>query len=79
MSYNRFTLPLRYQLQALVRAKHALRAIAEQLGVHRTTIARELSRAVPYEAELAHQHAHDEQNRSSEKWNMASVWTCAVA
>jgi len=74
MSYNRFTLPLRYQLQALVRAKHAIRAIAGQLGVHRTTIARELSRAVPYEAELAHQHAHDEQKRRHRLRIQESVW-----
>ncbi len=74
MCYRRFTLPLRYQLQALYQAKHAIRAIAGQLGVHRTTISRELARVLPYDAELAHQHAHDEQERRYRPRIHESVW-----
>ncbi|WP_415789414.1 helix-turn-helix domain-containing protein, partial [Deinococcus saxicola] len=52
MCYHRFTLPLRSQLQALHQAHQVIRAIAEQLGFHRTTIRRESGRVSPYDAEL---------------------------
>lgn len=74
MCYRRFTLPLRYQLQALHQAKQAIHTIAVQLGVHRTTIARELARVTPYNAEVAHLRAHDEQERRHCPRIETSVW-----
>jgi len=74
MCYHRFTLPLRYQLQALHQAHQVIRAIAEQLGFHRTTIRRELGRVSPYDAELAHGHAHNEQERRHRPRIQESVW-----
>lgn len=63
MHYQRITLPLRYQLQALHEAGHSYTAIAHQLGFHRSAISRELKRVAPYNAEGAHQHAFVEQSR----------------
>jgi len=74
MCYQRFTLPLRYQLQALHQAEQANRAIAEQLGVHRSTITRELARVSPYGAEAAHQHAQNEQKRRHPPRIQHGVW-----
>ena len=74
MCYQRFTLPLRYQLQALHQADQANRLIAEQLGVHRSTITRELARVSPYDAESAHQHAQDEQKRRHPTRIQQGVW-----
>lgn len=74
MCYHRFTLPLRYQLQALHQAKQAIRAMTEQLGLHRTTIARELARVCPYDAEAAQRHAQDQQRRRHRPRIQASVW-----
>lgn len=74
MGYRRFTLPLRYQLQALHQAQQPIRAIAEQLSFHRTTIRRELARIHPYNAELAHEQAHDEQERRHQPRIQESVW-----
>lgn len=74
MCYRRFTLPLRYQLQALHQAQHPICAIAKQLGFHRTTIRRELARVCPYDAELAHDHAHDGQERRHRPRILECVW-----
>ncbi|WP_425387977.1 helix-turn-helix domain-containing protein, partial [Deinococcus marmoris] len=74
MCYHRFTLPLRYQLQALHQAQQPIPAIAAQLGFHRTTIRRELARVSPYDAELAHHQAHDEQERRHHLRIQESVW-----
>ncbi len=74
MGYHRVTLSLRHQLQALHQAGHNARAIAEQLGVHRATITRELARVDPYDAEAAHQHAQGEQVRRHRPRIEEDVW-----
>lgn len=74
MCYHRFTLPLRYQLQALHEANLAPSQIAQQLGVHRTTITRELARVQPYTAEIAHQHAGSEQSQRHQPRIKKGVW-----
>ncbi|WP_366520376.1 helix-turn-helix domain-containing protein, partial [Deinococcus sp.] len=47
MCYQRITLPLRYKIEALYEVGHSCAQIATQLGVHRTTIGRELERCTP--------------------------------
>lgn len=43
-AYRRLTLEGRWQIQALLEAKHSMAAIARQLGVAKSTISREVSR-----------------------------------
>lgn len=76
MRYHRFTLPLRYQLQALQEAnpKHTRESIAKQLGFSVSTIGRELLRVQPYTAEAAHQHALTEQRGRHRPRIAQPVW-----
>ena len=76
MCYHRFTLPLRYQLQALQEAtpKHTREDIARQLGFNVSTIRSELLRVTPYDAETAHQHALGEQCRRHRPRIAQNVW-----
>ena len=66
MSYQQLTQVERYQIQALRKQKCSAAEIARQLGRHRSTISRELSRnsaksdgvAGPYDARRAQDNAH---------------------
>lgn len=64
--YFQLNLGQRYQLSALLKAGHASSFIAQQLGVHRSTISRELKRNSNsykrYKPVLAQQFANDRQN-----------------
>ena len=42
--YNLLTLPQRYEISALYKADHSPSQIAQLVGVHRTTISRQLKR-----------------------------------
>ncbi len=75
MCYQRITLPLRYKIDALHRAELPVTHIAEQCGVHRTTIGRELARVAPYDADAAHQHALEERRRRHPARIDQAVWT----
>ncbi|WP_420596618.1 IS30 family transposase [Deinococcus sp.] len=74
MCYQRITLALRYQLQALLVAKLTRQEIAKQLGIDRSTISRELSRLTPYDAELAHQDAQEKQAKRHRPRIAEAVW-----
>jgi IS30 family transposase len=62
MCYHRITLALRYKIEALDEGGHTASQIAVHLGVHRTTLGRELQRCTPYTARTAQQDA--EQRRA---------------
>ena len=70
----RFTLALRYQLQALLVAQMPCQEIAQQLGVDRSTISRERSRVTPYDAEQAHQDAQEKQAKRHRPRIAEAVW-----
>lgn len=74
MCYHRITLPVRYQLQALHDAHHRPQEMAAQLGLHRSTVTRELARVSPYTAETAHQHAQQEEGRRHAPRILPAVW-----
>ena len=78
MCYHRITLALRYQLQALHRAQQSHSAIAKQLGIHQTSIRRELARVDPYDADSAHQHAVTAQARRHGSRLSHEVWESVV-
>ena len=78
MCYHRITLALRYQLQALHRAQQSHSAIAKQLGIHQTSIRRELARVDPYDADSAHQHAVTAQARRHGPRLSHEVWEGVV-
>jgi IS30 family transposase len=52
--YKQLTLGQRYQIQSLLQAGLTQTAIAFQLGVHRSTISRELARNIPKRGRTAH-------------------------
>jgi IS30 family transposase len=71
--YSQLTLPQRYEISALHKAGHGRSQIARLMGVHRTTIARELKRNKSpngYFAQAANQRAHQRraQVRRPLKW-----------
>ena len=60
MTYAHLNLSQRYQIQTRLAAAQAVAVIAHALGVHRSTVYRELQRGrrgAPYQAELAQQRA----------------------
>lgn len=74
MCYRRFTLALRYQLQALLLAGHTRQEIAKQLVCDRSTISREVSRVTPYDAELAEQDSGRKQSQRHRSRIAEAVW-----
>ena len=69
--YKQLTLGQRYQIQALLQAGLNRSAIAKQLGVHRSTIGRELERNTPKKGRTAFRyiggHAQDKADRRHSK------------
>jgi IS30 family transposase len=78
MSYTQLTREQRYQIYALLKMEHNQSEIAECLGVHKSTISRELFRnrgQRGYRPRQAHQKAlsrrdHTRMRISSENWSM---------
>ena len=74
MCYHRITLPLRYKVEALHKGRHTVSQIAAQLGIHRTTIGRELERCTPYTAPTAQQDAEQQRARRHRPRLPGAVW-----
>ena len=78
MIYTQLTYEQRYQIYALVKIGHAQQEIAKEVGVHKSTISRELKRNVGgrgYRPKQAHQYAVSRRKRrqpriSEEHWKM---------
>jgi transposase, IS30 family len=79
MCYHRITLPLRYKIEALYEGGHTAVQIATQLGVHRTTITRELERCTPYTAQGAQQDAEQHRARRHGPRLPGHVWAHVTA
>lgn len=74
MCYHRITLALRYKIEALHEGRHTASQIAAQLGIHRTSIQRELHRCMPYTATLAQQDAERQRARRHDPRLTDEVW-----
>ena len=75
--YRQLTLPQRYEIFALKKAGHSQVAIAGLVGVHASTVSRELRRnksPTGYYAQAAHRHAQQRrlQSRGPTKWTRHS-------
>lgn len=73
--YRQLTLSERYEIFALKKAGHSQVAIADLVGVHASTVSRELRRnksPTGYYAQAAHRHARQRrlQSRGPTKWTM---------
>jgi IS30 family transposase len=74
--YQQLTLEQRYQICACVRARMTNAAIAEVVGVHPTTIGREIKRnhgGNAYFAQQAHAQAQNRRRRPASRWTPALV------
>ncbi len=77
-SYTQLTQEQRYQIEALLKAEHKQTEIAQVLGVHKSTISRELRRNCglrgyrPKQAQRLTDHRHKEKAQpriANETWN----------
>jgi IS30 family transposase len=76
MSYTQFTQEQRYQIHALLRMKHSQTEIANALGMHRSTISRELRRNQGkrgYRPKQAHQFALHRRKKARKRIT-ADIW-----
>jgi IS30 family transposase len=64
--YKQLTIGQRYQIQSLIQAGLNQSCIAEQLGVHRSTISRELKRNTPKRGRTAFQYIGEHAQNKSE-------------
>ena len=68
-SYNHLSIVQRHEIKALHQAGHTLSFIGSQLGIHKSTICRELKRNalqwVSYDPRVAQQIANDRKERFS--------------
>jgi len=72
MSYTQLTQEQRYQIHALLKMEHQQTEIAEYLGVHKSTVSRELRRNKGlrgYRPKQAHQKAMSRRNHSRRRIN----------
>jgi IS30 family transposase len=72
MSYTQLTQEQRYQIHALLKMEHQQTEIAESLGVHKSTVSRELRRNKGlrgYRPKQAHQKAMSRRNHSRRRIN----------
>ena len=76
MTYTQLTQEQRYQIQALLKMEHSQTEIADTLGVHRSTISREMQRnrgKRGYRPKQAHQFAL-ERRKKARKRITADIW-----
>ena len=68
-SYKHLSLTQRHKIKALYQAGHSLTFIASQLGIHKSTVSRELKRNArqwgSYDPNVAQQAANDRKERFS--------------
>lgn len=80
--YKQLTLSERYQIQSLLQVGLSQFKIAEQLGVHRSTISRELKRNIPTRGQTAYtyvaEHAHRKTLQRHQKKPKSIVLTDAL-
>jgi len=72
MSYTQLTQEQRYQIHALLKMEHQQTEIAEYLGVHKSTVSRELRRNKGlrgYRPKQAHQKAMSRRDHSRRRIN----------
>ena len=72
MSYTQLTQEQRYQIYALLKTAHSQTEIATVIGVHKSTISRELLRNCGkrgYRPQQAHRFAKQRRRKSVEKMN----------
>jgi len=77
MSYNQLAQCQRYQIQALLKSNHNQTEIAETIGVHKSTISRELKRnrgQRSYRPKQAHQNAVARRKRERRRIH-PQIWT----
>jgi IS30 family transposase len=77
MSYNQLTQCQRYQIHALLKSEHNQTEIAETIGVHKSTISREVRRnrgQRGYRPKQAHQKAIDRRKRERGRIH-PQIWT----
>ncbi len=79
--YTQLTREQRYQISMLRSMQHSQRAIARYLGVHPSTISRELARNRShrgfYEAWFAH-HKNTQRRKTAEKYKKLDATTCSL-
>jgi len=76
MAYTQLTQEQRYQIQALLKMEHSQTEIAETLGVHKSTISRELQRnrgKRGYRPKQAHQFALQRRKKACKRIT-ADIW-----
>ena len=76
MKYTQLTQEQRYQIHALLKMEHSRTEIADTLGVHRSTISRELRRnrgKRGYRPKQAHQFAL-QRRKKARKMITADIW-----
>lgn len=77
-NYRQLTLELRYQIYALLKAKHSKTEVAQIIGVHKSTMTREFQRNMSkrgYRPDFAHRQALQRRANKSKSRIEQETWT----